>query len=416
MNVTVVQRSDGEGGFALSAVAGRPAPVPPAVSPAVPLLAPEPLVVLGGARRPELVPKALRPDRQTCFGPRGAVLLGPGGPLWVCDTGHHRLLGWRRLPEHDESPADWLIGQPDAHAESRNGHGPVSAHSLNVPTGISALGVGGLAVADAWNHRVLLWRTAPESDNVPADIVLGQPDFASSEPNRGRGAPAADSLFWPYGVTWCNGALFVCDSENRRVLVWRGLPERTGQPADLVLGQTDFARRDENKGGAPDGASMRWPHAVCAWRGRTCIADAGNNRILVYEGLPDNNGQSAPHLLGQSSSAGVDHNQSSYWPRASTLNMPYGIAAAGDWLVCADTANSRLLGFHASELRTGGSARALAGQADFQRKGDNRWRPATHDSFCWPYSVSTCPAEGAPSRVVVADSGNNRISIWELAL
>src|SRR6185295_14725359 len=106
------------------------------------------------------------------------------------------------------------------------------------------------------------------------------------------------------------------------------------------LGQRDFTRRDENAGGAPDAGSMRWPHAVCAWRGRICIADAGNNRIMVYDGLPEQSGQPAQHLLGQESAGSVDHNQSAYWPSASTLNMPYGIAAAGDWLLCADTANS----------------------------------------------------------------------------
>ena len=26
-------------------------------------------------------------------------------------------------------------------------------------------------LADAWNHRVLIWRSLPEDDNVPADVV-----------------------------------------------------------------------------------------------------------------------------------------------------------------------------------------------------------------------------------------------------
>jgi hypothetical protein len=390
----------------------RPAPgsPPPAHRP---LLGREPMVVLGAPRIPPLVTEGVRPDRRTCFGPRGAVLLGTEGPLWVCDTGHHRLLGFRRLPENDEAPADWVIGQPAFEREGRNAGGVATAHTLNVPTGICRVGARGLAVADAWNHRVLYWNEAPTASGVAPDIVLGQGDFEHAEPNRGRSSPDADSLFWPYGVASFGGRLFVADSENRRVCVWRGVPERNGQPADLVLGQADFSRRDENAGAAPDSASMRWPHGMCSWRGNTCVSDAGNNRILVYRGLPVRSGQPADFILGQRSEALVDHNQSAYWPRDSTLNMPYGIAAAGAWLICADTANSRLLGFHADDLETGAGARALTGQRDFHQKGDNRWQAAAADSLCWPYNVSVTEHERG-ARVVVADSGNNRVSVWEL--
>jgi hypothetical protein len=385
--------------------------VPDTAEPPRALFGVEPHVVLGAERVPPLAVHGVRPDRQTCFGPRGAALLGVDGPLWVADTGHHRLLGWRRCPEQDLAPADWVIGQADFVSESRNGNAAVGPASCNVPTGLCAVGNGGLALADAWNHRVLVWLRAPEASHVPADLVLGQPDFTSAEPNRGRELPAADSLFWPYGVAWCNGCLLVADAENRRVLLWHGLPQHSGQPADLVLGQPDFARRDENAGSAPDAASMRWPHALAWWRGHLCVADAGNNRVLVYRGLPASSGQAADHVLGQASTALVDHNQSLYWPRASTLNMPYGVAALGDWLVVADTANSRLLGFHADHLATGASASALVGQVDFHQKGDNRWQAPRGDSLCWPYGVSAC----GDGRLVVADSGNNRVSIWQVA-
>lgn len=382
-----------------------------------PLLHSEPLVVLGADRVPPLIPDAVRPDRQTCFGPRGAMLASPSGPLWVCDTGHHRLLGWRRLPGTDRAPADWVIGQADFGQEKRNGGRAPSAYSFNVPTGICRLGTSGLAVADAWNHRVLVWRALPERSNVSADVVLGQADFSGTQANRGRQGPSAETLFWPYGVGWCNGWLFVADSENRRVLGWKGIPERNGQPADLVLGQPDFDQRDENRGSTPDAGSMRWPHAVCWWSASTslCIADAGNSRILMFQGVPREHGAVADRVLGQQDWAAVDHNQSSYLPRASTLNMPYGLSAAGDWLLCADTANSRLLGYHVADARTGANARALFGQIDFTHKGDNRWQPAATDSVCWPYAVSTS-AEGGEKRVVIADSGNNRISVWELAV
>jgi hypothetical protein len=269
----------------------------------------------------------------------------------------------------------------------------------------------GLAVADAWNHRILIWHRLPQDSNVPADLVLGQPDFAAGEANRGLDHPSAETLHWPYGVHYHQGRLFVADTGNRRVLIWNQPPHESGQKADCVLGQIDFSTRDENAGADPSAMSMRWPHAIVFWQDNLCVSDAGNNRILVWEGCPTTSGSSAKFLLGQSDSTNVDFNQSFYWPRANTLNMPYGITAKGEWLIVADTANSRMLGWHVDQLGTAGDASALFGQNDFHEKGDNRWQPIASNSLCWPYGV-----QAVGDLVVISDSGNNRISIWRLAI
>jgi hypothetical protein len=90
------------------------------------------------------------------------------------------------------------------------------------------------------------------------------------------------------------------------------------------------------------------------------------------------------------------------------LNMPYGLAVLGSRLVVADTANSRLVAFDAAELDIGGRAVRLCGQDGFEKKGDNRWRSCERDSLCWPYGISACD-----TGLVVADSGNNRILLWQ---
>ena len=398
----------------LTSTLRRPRPSDEAV--AVALLVPTgPEVCLGSAAGVDGLAIPVQPSATTMFGPRGACLLRSDGPLWVCDTGHHRLLGWARPPTHDLQPADWLIGQPDFGREGRNAKGATTAATLNVPTGIAVCQRGvagdadGLVVADAWNHRVLVWQRAPRGSHIAPDVVLGQADFIGDTANRGSDAPDASTLFWPYGVHWDGARLWVADSGNRRVLMWQGLPERAGQRADLVLGQQTFTCRDENGGGAPSAASLRWPHAVTTWRGRLCIADAGNNRVMVWDRVPERDGTPCDHVLGQGDFALVDNNQSLYWPNAASLNMPYGITAAGDWLVVADTANSRLLGWHTDDCRTGAPARALSAQVDFGAKGDNRWQAAERNSVCWPYGVAACG-----DRLVVADSGNNRVLLWRL--
>jgi hypothetical protein len=375
-----------------------------------PVLAPGgPRSCLGGARSADDLPIPVRPDAATLFGPRGACLLGREGPLWVCDTGHHRLLGWAATPACDGAPADWLIGQPDFSREGRNAKGEPGAETLNVPTGICRVD-DGLAVADAWNHRVLLWHRVPRASHTPADVVLGQRDFSGAEANRGAATASASSLFWPYGTYWDGTRFWVADTGNRRVLMWHGAPLHNGQAADLVLGQADFACRDENGGGEPDASSMRWPHALTTWCGRLCVTDAGNNRIQLWDRLPTRSNAPCDWVLGQNGSRTVDHNQGLYWPSAATLHMPYGIAAAGSWCLAADTANSRIIAWHTARASGGAPAQALSGQMEFNAKGDNAWRAPTRQSLSWPYGISTLG-----DMVVIADSGNNRVVLWPLA-
>ncbi|WP_119458728.1 NHL repeat-containing protein [Rhodospirillaceae bacterium SYSU D60014] len=374
-----------------------------------PLLDPRGARILLGALSETGAPvAAISPAAHTLFGPRGACLAGRGGPLIICDTGHHRLLVWQRVPDMDNGPADLVIGQPDFRTEGRNAKGEIGPASLNVPTGI-AVGPDVLAVADAWNHRVLLWHDLPRSSNQPADIVLGQADFRSGEANRGLAAARADTLNWCYGVAIHDGRLFVADAGNRRVLVWDEIPAVNGAPADLVLGQRDFTTRDESAGEGAGAVGMRWPHSIAA-AGMLFVADAGNNRVMVWKTLPDRNGVPCDFVLGQAGFTGLDHNCAAYYPTASAMNMPYGLTVQSGYLVVADTANSRLLGFDTARLAMGAAATRLAGQSGFDDKGDNRWNVPSRDSLCWPYAVAA-----RDNTLVVADSGNNRVLLWETA-
>lgn len=373
-----------------------------------PLLQPTPDVVLGATDAGTEMAVPITPTPSTIFGTRGGAILNDNS-LWIADTGHHRLLGWKVLPTEDNANADLVIGQPDFFHEGRNAKGEITAFSLNVPTGVAACGRG-LAVSDPWNHRILIWNETPSVNNQPADIVLGQPDFSSCESNRGSDWPTGETLFWCYGVHWDGKRLWAADTGNRRVLMWNGIPTENGQAADLVLGQDDFLTRDENGGDEPDAMSMRWPHGIAIWCERLCISDAGNNRIMVWNTIPTDINQPCDFVLGQMGLTGVDHNQSNYFPIAAGLNMPYGIAAAGDWLIAADTASSRLVGWHKDDNESGAVARLLAGQPTFQDKGDNRWQMPVRDSMSWPYGISA-----KDDILLVSDSGNSRALLWRVS-
>ena len=55
-------------------------------------------------------------------------------------------------------------------------------------------------------------------------------------------------------------------------------------------------------------------------------------------------------------------------------------------------------------------AERLTGQPDFASKGDNAWGLPGRDTLCWPYGLSVLGR-----RVAIADSGNNRVLLWDLA-
>jgi hypothetical protein len=145
------------------------------------------------------------------------------------------------------------------------------------------------------------------------------------------------------------------------------------------------------------------------WQGGLAMADAGNNRVMIWERFPQRNGAPCQRVLGQSDMTACDHNVAAYYPSAQAMNMPYALAVLGARLVVADTANSRLVGF--GETPMAGQADRLSAQPDFATKGDNRWGISGRDTLCWPYGLS---ARG--STLAIADSGNNRVLIWEAAL
>lgn len=365
-----------------------------------------PRVLLGGC---DPFSPEVRPDPHSLFGPRGALADSRAGPLVVADTGHHRVVIHSSMPDEDRSPADLVLGQPHFESEARNaGRELPTAQTLNVPVGLCRVGQG-LAVADAWNNRVLIWRRFPTESGQPADLVLGQADFESHMPNRGTDRAGPDTLHWPFQVLEVHGSLWVADTGNRRVLVWRQLPTESGQPADFCVGQPDLLSRADNAGGRVDAQSMRWPHDLTpVGTDGVAVTDAGNNRVLLWESRPEDFSVPAHQVLGQKDAQGVDHNQGQYWPTAHSLNMPYGICSAGERLLIADTANSRLIGYQ----RVGGrwQPTCLTGQPDFHAKGDNRNRLPVRDSLCWPYGLHV-----ADGLAFVSDTGNHRVSVWSMA-
>lgn len=368
-----------------------------------------PRAVLGATSPGGLSVPAADPTASWMYAPRSVWT--DGRLLVVADAGNNRVLLWHRVPDRDGVPADVVLGQPDLSGQAPSAGGP--RRGLHLPTGV-LVHQGRLLVADAWHHRILIWDTVPQRHATEPDRVIGQPDLASVEPNRG-GGPAADSFYWPFGIAMVDGRLYVADTGNRRVLVWPdGIPD-DGAPARVVLGQPDFVSREENRGGGPAADSFRWPHAITGTgTGGVLVADAGNHRVLRWDVHPERD-LPAGAVLGQQRL--TDNDELPHQSQAGRLRFPYGISTAGR-LVVADTANSRVLVFDdptavGAELPT-----AVLGQAGHHENGENRWDAVTPDSLCWPYGVHLHDGgddrgDGSGDLIAVADSGNNRVVLWE---
>ncbi len=340
-----------------------------------------PSLRLGAESPGGLALPAARPTPAQLYAPRGVYLDDQW--LVVADTGNHRVLIWRGLPVHNGAPADVVLGQPDFTSEGPAAGGRGPANGMHLPTGVLVV-AGRLYVADAWHHRVLVWERAPERPATPPDYCLGQFRRDAVEPNRG-GAPDALSLYWPYGLGWCAGWFYVADTGNRRVLGWRGLPQ-PGRAPDLILGQPTPTAHDENRGGPPGPASFRWPHAIAGDAATLYVADAGNHRVLGWSPPPEAD-RPADLVLGQpdyASSSELAHVPQG--PRR--LRFPYALALEDQRLAVADTANNRVLLWNQAP-RSGAfaPADAVLGQANFDDHGENRWRAVAPDTLCWPYGL-----------------------------
>lgn len=366
---------------------------------------PIPLLWLGAPSPGGLALPDAQPTPAQLYAPRGVYL--DDELLIVADSGNHRLLIWRGLPDTDHAPADVVLGQPDFFSEGPAAGGRGPANGLHLPTGV-LVAEGRLYVADAWHHRVLVWERVPERSDTPPDYAMGQTSLEAVEPNRG-GAPDALSLYWPYGLGWCGGWFYVADTGNRRVLGWRDLPE-PGQLPDLVLGQPTTTANDENRGGPPGPASFRWPHAIAGDGATLYVADAGNHRILGWTPPPTAD-RPADLVLGQPDFANA--REQPHVPQGpAKLRFPYSIACAEGLLAAADTANNRVLVWPESPRAGAFEPAALVlGQHDFAGSGENRWQAVRHDTLCWPYGIWL-----HGSLLAIADSGNNRVMVWRLGL
>lgn len=288
-----------------------------------------------------------------------------GTVVAVADTNNNRVLIWSSIPTSINQAANVVLGQADfIHALVTS---PPTASSLRGPQGVWIQN-GKLYVADTQDYRVLIWNSIPTSNNQPADVVLGQPNFnigtqAACDPTKtSSNIAAANELCNPVSVTSDGSHVFVADLGFNRVLIWNSIPGSNGQKADVVIGQPDMVSTMSNNpvvclhtGSQVQCANnLNFPRFALSDGTRLFLADGGNDRVLIFNTIPTQNGAAADEVLGQPN-FGVDIVSSGAGGRASTtvdstsaVNVtptPTSLAFDGLNLYVADPLDNRVLVF-----------------------------------------------------------------------
>jgi len=319
----------------------------------------------------------------------------------------------------DNQSAIAVIGQPDmsGNGPNRGPFDPIIApdrDTLYWPGGLKVVD-GKLLVADYHNHRVLIFDPVPTWNDATAQVVIGQSDMISNGPNQdplGQDpeVPYANTLYRPDDIVFGEGKFIVSDSRNNRSLVFNALPSENNASADVVIGQVAISGElFPNQGSDPNADTLYEPRRVCLDSGRLIIADRNNNRVLIYDSIPETHNAAASVVIGQPDFISTEINQGLSVPAAYTLSGPTGVAVSGGKLIVTDTDNHRILIFNQVPTVNNASADAVLGQLAFDLNLPNQgWSYPDSSTLSRPFG-SVC-IDG--SRLFVTDNGNHRVLIY----
>lgn len=282
---------------------------------------------------------------------------GSATELYVVDSGNNRVLvfPWNPSTGAIGPAATRVIGQLDFPFYGQN---LVDGKGFSLAGGFPAGAVldtsatpAHLYVPDTFNNRILGYKDFTDlQDGVPADLVIGQPDFnriVVNYPSGNKATPTASSLYLPTSLAVDSaGNLYVTDTGNSRVLRFPA-PYASGttklESADLVLGQSGFTSyitdATASTLNSPVGLALTSAaaNAGITNSGFLAVSDAAQNRVLLFA-KPFVSGMSASVVLGQPNLTG-----SAPSGAATGLNSPRGVAVdPQDRILVADSSNARV--------------------------------------------------------------------------
>jgi RHS repeat-associated protein len=342
--------------------------------------------------------------------PSGVTFEQGTNRLFVADSNNHRVMVYDVASITNGENAVNLAGQVDGslspvYTKSGLNDGP-NAQGLNLSGAFAdeVVDASGhrLFATDPTNHRVLVFNLNPDNqlvDHTP-DAVLGQTDFTSY-----TSAVAQNRFNSPRGLAYdpVGNRLFVADYSNSRVLVFDVAAITNGENAIFVLGQLNFTTGS----GATTQGRLKNPVGLTldGIRGWLFVGDYSNNRVMVFDVNSITNGENAINVLGQAT-----FTTSTAATTQTGLRGPSGVTfkeGAGRLFV-ADYTNHRVTVFDVAAITDGEAAINVLGQATFTTAA----AATTQSGMRNPQGVVVDPGT---NRLFVADSGNHRVTIYDVA-
>jgi len=176
------------------------------------------------------------------------------GRLYVADTGHNRVIKWNAVPTATNTAGNVVLGQASTTASGS----ATTAAGMSAPRDVAVTLTGHLMVADTSNNRVLFYAGIPTTTGASASFALFQADLTSA-----ASGTTNSLTNLPYAIAVSStGHLAVADASNHRALVFYETPTAIGA-AHAVLGQADFVSGSAFAGGSAGAAVMSTPTGVC---------------------------------------------------------------------------------------------------------------------------------------------------------
>ncbi len=277
------------------------------------------------------------------FGPVYCAISSKG-MLAVAEQFGESVKIWHSLPARNGQPADITIELPGS------------------SSGVDWTPDGNRLIAAFGSGLIYIWDTIPTVDNQPANVII------------------SNYSGYPCGVlTTPDGKLLVSELYNNRILVWNSIPTMNNTPADYVIGQLDMVTT--SSGNASGKLNHPWGLDLSP-DGKLLIGDQFNNRIVIYDSVPETFGDTATVVIGQTvfgiSTSGCS-DSTLFWPVGVTVTVDGKVAVSEFW-------NNRITIWDSVPVSNNEKATVVLGQPDFVTN-TGYYHPS--GSVSRPYTISS---------------------------
>jgi len=241
------------------------------------------------------------------------------------------------------------------------------------------------------------------TDFPAATRVLGQ---TAADIGTQRTTDASTMKFAVGDPVMIGATLYVPVLGENRVLGYSAFPTTDNQAGDFVLGQATLA-----DGVAAVGADgLDQPSDVDSDGTKLVASDHANNRVVVWNTAPSTTHVAADVVVGE-----PDFDTSTGGCEAARVKGPIDLTIASGRLIVADTNNNRVLIWNTIPTTNGAAADLVIGQADFTHcAGNDDNQDSVSDLGPTARTVrNPIGVWSDGTRLIVADSANNRLLIWK---